>query len=195
MYKLLNFQDFFNDERQEKLSATEREIALSLISPNQMVHAVPDDERCKFHLTLSLEIISDIYKIVKPTNMDYQIYNHKLIKEINKHIENDERNFIIIRYGLLKNNRFALIEYPMYITEYEYECMQNLRELYREYCIETEANINHYDPINCCEAPGITIGFESDDQKSALDYSLDYLTKSKSIINYNLKAPKEYILK
>lgn len=193
MYKFLDFQDFFNDERQEKISPTGREIALSLISPNQMVHAVPNDTRCKFHLSLSLEIISDIYKIDKP--IDYQDDIHHLIVEINKYIKNDERNFIFISYLLLRNGRLAFIEYPIYITEYEYECMQKLREIYKEYCIETKATIHNYDPINCCERNCNPKTFEGDSKKSALDDSLEYLAKSKSIINYDLKAPKEYILK
>lgn len=196
MYKFLNFKDFFNKERQEKIPIGEEEIALSLISPNQMIHAIPDGSRCIFHSTLALEIISDIYKIVInfPINEDY--YIPFLIKEINKYIKNDERNFIIIRYTLERSSRSAHIDYPAYITEYEYECMKKLKELYNEYCIETKAIVHYYDPINCCEIYHNDFKvFESDGEKSALDDSLEYLAKSNSIINYDLKAPKEYILK
>lgn len=195
MYKLLCFQDFFTETRQNQLDICERDIALSLVSPNQMIHAVPNNNFFKTHLDLSLAIISDIYKISKYISEDIQYYRYRQIAEIAKYLKDGERNFIIIRYILLRDFRLAVIEYSAYITFYEYECMSKLDELYKEYKIETKAIIHRYNPIDNEVLIGKSENFEGNADCSALLSSLEYFKNNNSIIDYQLNAPKEYILK
>lgn len=195
MYKNLDFSEFFNDSNQETIPTCGRKIAVSLISPNQVVHVAPTDASVKQHLELTLSIICDIYNIPKPLRGDDKIYICNLMAKVAKHMKEDERNFVIIRYVLLRTNRIAYVEYPYYITPYEYERMKEIDELFKQYEIESYALIHKYDPVNRKRLIGNTISFEKDDDNSAIKRSLDYIQEHDLLNNYELSAPKEYILK
>lgn len=194
MYKIMNFDEFFSEENQKDISITERKIAVSLISPNQVVHISPTDLSIVNHLELTLSIICDIYNIPKPIRGYDKIYICNLISEIANHMKDDERNFVIIRYILLRNNRVAYVEYPYYITPFEYDSMREIDALFKQYEIETHALIHKYDPINSERLIGNAIPFEKDKDKSTIKKSLKYIQEHGLIGEYELNTPKEYIL-
>lgn len=195
MYKILDFDEFFCDENQSTILTCERKIAVSLISPNQVVHIAPISKSVKEHLELTLSIICDIYNIPKPSRGDDKVYICNLMAEVSKCMKEDERNFIIIRYILLRANRIAYVEYPYYITPFEFDSMRELDEVFKQYEIESHALIHKYDPINSESLTGNAIPFEKEKDDSAVKRSLDYIQEHKLISNYTLNTPKEYILK
>ncbi len=196
MYKKLVFDEYFSEENQEDIGIYGRKIALSLISPNQVVHAAPINSLVVNHLELSLSIICDLYNIPKPIRGDYRLYMISLMSEISKHLKDDERNYIIIRYILLRDNRIAYVEYPYFITNYEYERMKEIDKVFKQYDIESHALIHKYDPISNENLMGNAITFEkSDDSDSALKKSLDYIQEHGLVTDYELNAPDEHILK
>lgn len=196
MYKRLVFEKFFNDEYQASLSINERKIAASLLSPNQVVHAMPNTNIKLNHLDLSLGIIADMYKVVKPTfSGDIGHYRHRLLMDLNKVIKNDELNFVLIRYILLRNNRIAVVEAPFYITEYEKDMLLELDKLFKKLNIDTDVLIHRYDPINMESMFGSSETFSHEGDNLAIKNAIKYYTGYHSIINYELNAPKEYILK
>ncbi len=190
------FEDFFSQEYQDTLLPLDRKIALSLVSPNQVVHAIPTYEKDANHFDLSLSIIADIYKLSKPVfdgNMAW--YRYALLTNIRKVIKNDESNFIFVRYILLRNGRIAIVEAPWYITEYERNMLIELNKLFEDFNISIDFIIHRYDPINMEVMKGSAEGFGHDEEKSAIEMAIDYYEKYNSIIDYELLAPKEYILK
>lgn len=195
MYKTMKFDEFFCDKNQEDILPSERKIAISLITPNQIVHVAPTDKSIEVHLELSLSIICDIYKIEKPFRGYDKIYICNLMAEIAKHMKGDERNFVLVRYILLRNIRIAILEYPYYITEYEFQQVKQLDILYKQYEIEARALIQRYDPIDSQSLTGSAITFEKEKDDDAVKKSLDYIQEHGLISNYELNAPKEYILK
>lgn len=197
MYDKLTLENFFNDDRQSVLTDDARKIALSLITPNQVIHAEPIDGNplvC-YHLDLSLQIISDIYKIKKPTSENRRLYYASLLVEISKYIKNDERNFIISRYILSHSERSAIWEFPYYITPKEFQEVKELSDVLKFFKVHSSAIIHQYDPINSRELVGEQKRFEEDNFNIGLDKALDYFEKNKCIMEYELNAPKEYILK
>lgn len=197
MYNRLNFDNFFNDERQSVLTDLEREIALSLITPKQAIHAEPIDNNplvC-YHLDLSLQIISDIYKIEKPKCSDRKLYYFCLLSEINKVIKGDEKNFVIARYILSRTQRSAVLEFPYYITPSEYNAVKYLESVYKEFDVSTSAIVHNYDPINNCDLIGQPKTFGNDNYHTGLQKALEYFENSKCIIDYEINPVKEYILK
>lgn len=197
MYNRLIFENFFNDERQSVLTDTEREIALSLITPKQVIHAEPmaNNPLVRYHLDLSLQIISDIYKIEKPTSTDRKLYYLCLLSEIAKVIKNDEKNFIIVRYIMSRTQRNAILEFPYYITPSEYKMVKELESIYEYFKIGSSAIIHQYDPIDSKELVGQAKTFGEDSLTTGLHKVLEYFDNSSCIIDYELNAPKEYILK
>lgn len=196
MYNELVFDKFFDTERQEVLTDVMREIALSLITPNQIINAEAkvDNNLCKYHLDLSLQIISDIYRITKPTSQDRRLYYLCLMSEIAKYIKDDERNFIIARYIISRDTRSAIVEFPYYITNKEYEEIVKLRDIYDYYKVSAKAIIHSYDPTTN-ERFSKPQTFGEDILESGLDKALKYLENNLCIKDYQLNAPKEYILK
>ena len=194
MYKFMDFDKFFCDENQADILVSERKIAASLISPNQVVQITPIDASIKQHLELTLSIICDIYNIQKPFRGDDRVYICNLMKEVSKHMKEDERNFVIIRYILLRANRIAYVEYPYYITPFEYDSMREIDELFKQYEIETHALIHRFDPINSERLPGNAIPFERSNDESTIKKSLNYIQEHGLISEYELNAPKECIL-
>ncbi len=196
MYKKLVFEKFFNDEYQASLGTEERKIAASLLTPHQIVHAMPNTDLKLNHLDLSLGIIADMYKVIKPTfNGDIEHYRHRLLVDLNKVIKNDELNFVLIRYILLRNNRIAVVEAPYFITEYERDMLLELDKLFEELNIDTDVLIHKYDPINMETMFGSPEGFSHEDNNAAIKKAIKYYEGYHSIVNYELNAPKEYILK
>lgn len=198
MYDMLIIEDFFSDEKQKSLAEDYREIALSLITPNQAIHAEPTpyNPLCRYHLDLALQIISDIYKIEKPTiTGDRQLYYIFLLSEIAKYIKNDERNFIISRYILSRSLRYVVVELPYYITPKEFQEIQELEKLYKDLKITTSAIIHNYDPTSSCNLYFKQKNFDDDTTNSGLSKALNYLEENKCITEYQLNAPKEYKLK
>lgn len=198
MYKKLIFEDFFNDERQSVLTDIEREIALSLITPKQIIHTEPmaNNLLVCYHLDLSLQIISDIYKIEKPTSTDRRLYYLCLLSEIAKVIKNDEKNFIIARYIMSRTQRNAVLEFPYYITPSEYQMVKKLESIYEYFEINSSAIIHQYDPIDVKNLIGQVKTFDNGNFTSGLHKALEYFDNSNCIIEYDLTAlKKEYILK
>lgn len=197
MYNKLIFEKFFNDERQEVLIDEDREIALSLVTPKQIIHAEPTQHNplVLYHFDLSLQIISDIYKITKPTSKVRRIYYASLLSEIAKYIKNDEKNFIIARYILSNSARSVVWEFPYYITQKEFNEVKKLVDIFNFYKVHTSAIIHQYDPIDSIDLPGLNKTFGDDNFHAGLNKALDYFEKNNCIVEYELNAPKEYILK
>lgn len=196
MYKKLIFDDFFNNEYQNTLGIMERKIAGTLITPNQVIHAIPSDIPNISHLDLSLNIIADIYQINKPTyNGDIGTYRYHLLNAIHEIIKNDESNFIYIRYILIRTERIAIVKSPYYITEFEKDNLLKLDDLYKDLYIHTDVLIHRYDPINMMCIHGTPVGFGHNDGRHAIKDAINYYEKHQNIIDYELLAPKEYILK
>lgn len=197
MYDRLIFENFFNKERQNVLTDIEREIALSLITTKQTIHAEPiaNNPLVNYHLDLSLQIISDIYQIEKPTSKDRRLYYAALIANIAKYIKNDEQNFIIVRYIISRSQRIAIVEFPYYITPYEYEKVKELEDILNYYEVLASAIVHQYDPINEQKLVGQEKTFDDDNYTTGLHKALTYFEHSNCITEYELKAPKEYILK
>lgn len=196
MYKKMVLKEFFNDEYQDSLGIMERKIAVSLISPKQVVHARPNNITGVNHLDLSINIIADMYKINKPAfDGDIGTYRYKLLRNINQVIKNDEKNFILIRYILIRTARIAIIESPYYITEYERNTLLELSEIFKELNIDTDVLIHAYDPINTQDIYGCGKGFDHNDNKDAIKDAIKYYEDFHLIWDYELVAPKEYILK
>ncbi len=197
MYKDLIFDDFFNKDRQSVLVDVEREIALSLITPNQVVsvETLPNNQLCQYHLDLSLQIISDIYKIAKPSSNDRKLYYLCLMSEIAKYIKDNERNFIIARYIISNSTRAAILEFPYYITPRELDSVKELKTIYEYYNVRATAIIHNYDPIDNHTLVGKPQTFGEDQFRTGLEKALQYLEENKCIVEYQLNAPKEYILK
>lgn len=196
MYKKLVFEEFFSDENQSSLAIMERKIAATLISPKQVVHAIPDDIIDINHLDLSLNMIADMYKINKPVfNGDIGSYRYRLLRAINEVIKNDERNFVLIRYILIRTARIAVVEAPHYITEFERDSLLALDDVFKDYKIDTDVLIHRYDPINMENMHGDSEGFDHNDGKDAIKDAIEYYENFHLISDYELLAPKEYILK
>ena len=87
MYDRLIFENFFNKERQNVLTDIEREIALSLITTKQTIHAEPiaNNPLVNYHLDLSLPYTS-LYR----TLFDRKLRQHFCIYIIS----HNEKKFI-----------------------------------------------------------------------------------------------------
>lgn len=196
MYEKLLLENFFSDECQEQLGIMERKIALSLISPNQVVHALPTLEEGISHLDLSLYIIADMYKVELPVySGDIGWYRYALLNTLKKVIKNDESNFILIRYILIRTERIAVVEAPWYITEFERDALLELDEVFKDLGVNVDVLMHRYDPINMEVMNGTPEGFGHEDSDSSIKSAIAFYEHYKSIVNYELVAPKEYILK
>lgn len=193
MLKKLDLDKFYTEEN-KKIDKGNGLGGVGLLTPNQFINVFNYEKRDNegnyilglgSHVGTYMTLLNEIYSL----NISNNQKNYPDIYKLTTLIPNGEKNFVHIQY-VVSAIDFVTINLPMYITEYQYNKLEEFNEILKGYDIVLEAIILNYNPIK-----GEYVNINQDNpyfsQENALIDALKYMKENNRVINYELPFGEE----
>ena len=205
MFKEINFKEFYTEENTKIGDGLG---GVGIITPNQSIQVInlPDTDSFTgetvdglgIHQETELTIFNEMFNLGREK---IRGYDFKTLKAFEEKVKNGEDNFIIIRYVAkmdYENDEpiyIASISIPMYITEFQYNKLEEIERKLRNLNVETETEITNYNPFTLEKEENVkkVDFYESNNPNNQLKEALKYLKDNNRVEDYMLPFYENYI--
>ena len=162
--------------------------ASGLLTPNQFInvynYADKGVDALGSHKGTYMMILNNIYDLGIENSDNGYPNEARVLRKIPHGLD----NFVQVQYIVQKGENSILITMPKYITNYQYEELEVLKDTIKNYNIIEEVRITNYNPIRLNKNNDSENYFSND---NALENALQYMVNNKRIVDYELPFREE----
>ncbi len=164
-----------------KADAFGEAIAISLITPSSIIHALPEHDYIHYHQEIMLLVLRKLYNLGEESDLA----SEDVIDDLEKTFKEGE-DFILCSY-VQRGELEVFIAIPAYITSKELEELKKLNEFYKKKDATIFIKVSDYDPrMKRCAVLKMFMLNNKKMSDNPIERAIDFLVKNDRITDYEV---------